>query len=359
MRKLLMLFLLSIVLLGGSACNRATERAAFKAQAQLDEAMLQMEVRQFDRAFDEAMTAYKTLDELLSQSPNNVDVKLLRIRALLTLFMTRNTLLIEQAAPLPRSLVRLPDKKDYRDYAQYATPALEALKEMVNTRAKYSDEEEATIYGNLGAVFRLDKETAQDSAEAYGKAAEAYRHWLFELKGDSSKIGSHQVAIQKVRHQLRSMLMNEAEALLLAENWVEALGVLKEAAGGEDLKFFTVHFDLLEQRIANVQTKIKEQEEAEAHSREVRLEQVVRDRKKRNLSKRGELGGYNPYQADLLFTQSELADLKNNLMYRIICLANLNQDEELKKAREVLRTHYPEADSSLWSLLLQNRESKR
>ncbi|MCB1135551.1 MAG: hypothetical protein KDK78_04715 [Chlamydiia bacterium] len=349
--------LILLITLLCSACQHADDKQAHVSQGVLDEADLLMASRYFDQASQTANSVIPTLTELVTKHPENTDIQLLLVRAHLLTFLAENALLIDQSPPRTQSLIRIPRMNEYKDYDTHVKPALDTLIKLANSDTKFSFEQQAFIYGNIAAIFRLSPDTAERSVTEYDKAIAAYRSWRQELEAPKSKIQSNKYALERIDNQIRAMLMAQAEAGLLAEEWSKCLDSLQSAAGGTDLQFFTVHFGQLEQRKAVLETKVRN-EEASGDSQPKRLLSMAKQRAKQSGNKRDEIASYSPYQAELIFTRAELNDLQNNLAYRIICLHRLNRIQERDAARTTLRAFYPDMEAKV-SAALQIQENKR
>ena len=347
-------FICILFLCGG--CQHAIEREAHRAQALLNEADLLMNARLFNEAEQNAREALEKLEVSLARQPENIDFRLLRVRGWMTVFFSRNILTIEQAPIRARSLVRFPEFSELVDYDTMVKPAENELKALINGPELMSHDQQAFAHSTLAAIYRLNLNTLDHSLREYAKAVEVYQRQLNKLRNDDSNIGSHDFAIMRLENQLRSIKQAESEVFLLKESWTEALAVLQSMMGGTDLKFFSTQFDLWEGKIASLEAKLSLDERLQESSREQRLLLSIQEKKsERNLSKSERLGGKNPYQVELLHSRIQLDQIKNNLVYRIICHFQLKEAATLELARAALRGHYPELDRELIQQLEENR----
>lgn len=343
---------LLIMLLCLSSCQRSIDRNAQRAQALLDEADLLIDSRLFTDAELKTKEANEKLTKVIEKYPDNIDYRLLHIRSLMTLFVARNTLTIEQADIRPRSLVRFPDTETLSDFSTTIIPAELALKEIIHGSAPLKFDQKAYVHSTLAAIYRLKVETNEESLKEYNIALSTYEEELQRLRSEEKALGSNKFAIMRIEHNIRSLQQAKTEVLLLVERWDEALEVLRDSMAGTDLKFFPVQFDLLEGEIAILKNKLSLDETLAEGSRESKLLQSIEAKKKERWhSKQENLGGKNPYQVELLLRQVQLDELQNNLMYRIIALYQLKESERLEQARKTLRGHYPEMDAELYQLL--------
>ena len=347
------LFFWVVLLLG---CTFSSEKEGFRCQALLDEAELYIESRQFDLSEEKIAQALERIEDVLSRNPSNIDISLLKTRAYFLLFMTRNTLILEQARIRPRSLVRLPEMYEYRDYAETIIPAKLILQELINTRDKeLSYEQRGFIHASLAAIFRLNLATAKEANEQYNLAVAAYRTWLNQLKSPKTKIGSKEINIHRIQKEILDLCMAQAEVNLLQEHWVETLDLLERTKGGKDLKYFSVQFELIEEEIAAITNKCIEEKIKFDQSRGGKLSTAIQKARSSQLSYKDQLICSSPYEFELRHKRQNLQNVQNNLMYRIICYYHLNQQENLDKSRHILRTYYPELDQRLAALLMSEK----
>jgi len=333
------------------ACQKPFEREASRSQALLDEADLLMEVRRFDQAEDKARDALDRLNIILAKVPDNADYRLIRARANITLFMSQNTIIIENAKPRPRSLVRIPDVTEYIDYDSTMVPAEKELKEVLNNNSNLALEQKGYAHGMLAVIFRLNPATARQADEQYAAAIGAYEGWLKEMRRDRPRIGSNEFNIMRLENQIRGLLMARAEVNLLAENWAQALSLLEQVMAGNDLQYFEVQFPFFEKNIASIEQGLDTDTRISVDPRVERLNTAIAKTRKGQFLQREKVAAQDPRKAQMLQMKVELAETKNNLTYRIICYYNLNDQARLNAAREVLRANYPELDAELASQL--------
>lgn len=348
MRTFSILFLSLLMLCAFGGCGRAEMRSAAKAQGILDESDLLIEARNFPKARDGAIDAMKKIDDLLAEDPENIAYKLLKVRAHMTIFMTKNILIMENAEPKPRSLVRLPELKDYVDYDLHIGYVEKELKGLLNNSAVLSEDQKAYIHGTLAAVLRLNTKTLAQADQEYAKAQEVYQGMRDKLKNEKKKIGSNEWAITRTENMIRDLQMARSEVDLLAEDWNGALKQLGDAFAGEDLKFFSTHFKIIRSSIASLEAKLEQDELLMIKSREEKLlRKISIQKQKRTLSKTEELAAENPYKLELLQNQLLLSQMQNNLIYRIICYKQLGAADKLQEARDILREFFPDLEEEL------------
>jgi hypothetical protein len=352
MRTFSILLLSILTLCCFSGCGRAETRAAAKAQGILDESDLLIEARNFPKAREGAIDAMRQIDDLLKANPDNISYQLLKVRAHLIIFMTKNILIIENAEPKERSLVRLPDLNQYADYDLHITYVETELKKILDNGAVLSDDQKAYIHGTLASVFRLNTKTLELSDQEYAIAQEIYQKLRADLKHEKKKIGTNDWAITRAENIIRDLQMARAEVDLLAEKWDEALKQLGDAFAGDDLKFFSTHFKILLSSIASLEAKLQQDELLDIKSREDKLlKSIATEKRKRTLSKTDKLAAENPYRLEMLQNQMLLNQMQNNLMYRIICYKQLGDGKRLKEAREILHEFFPELEEELMKQL--------
>lgn len=344
-RTLTAFALLCCVLLTG--CQHGREQQAHKAKDQLDEADLLTEVRKLKQADEAAQQALDILQPLRESEPSNVDFRLLEIRAYMTQFISRNIVVMESAPPLPRSWVRLPEVSQYKDYQETAGRAFELLKDVLNGDTELTREQRGYVHGTLASIFRLDKQTADQAIDQYEQAIEAYQEWANDLKSKETKVGSQSLNITRLNNQITGLRMAQAEVNLLLERWEYALEDLKLAMAGDDLAYFSVQFQMLDQFIAQMQHKVDSDQRMIKDPRVEKMQEALRNRTKGKLSNREKVAQYDPNKAALIQGQIDLANTQNNLIYRIICLHQLGRHENEQQARTILRTYYPELDNML------------
>lgn len=346
--RIVSLFCLSIFfLIAFSSCGRASKREATRGQALLDEADLYMELRELDKAEENAQQALQKFSILVEESPDNVDYRILRVRSRVTLFMAQNFLVIEKAKPLPRSLVRLPEKEELIDYDQTALIAEQELKEILQMPVELTWDQAGFVHGTLAAIYRLNLQTLTLANQQYEEARQIYLKRLQDLKTEKKKVGSNTIAILRLENQIKGLLLAQAEVNLLAEQWETALMLLQQMVAGSDLQYFSLHFQRLEDQISRLEAQLEEQARLDVGSREAKLLAKIQEKKEKKYSLLVELGGLSPQKVELIQSRIQLADLQNNLSYRIICLHNLGKFGQLEEAHSVLRQHYPELDSEL------------
>jgi len=346
--RLFLGFLLTLSL----GCSFSSDKEGFRSQALLDEAELYMESRQFDLSDEKINEALKKVKGALSRDPSNIDIALLKARAYFLLFMTRNTLILEQAKIRPRSLVRLPEMYEYRDYPETVVPAKTILEEMINTRdQELSHEQRGFIHSYLAAIFRLNLATAKQANEQYGLAVTTYRTWLNQLRSTKTKIGSKEINTHRILGEILNLSLAQVEVNLLQEQWIEALNLLERTKGNKDLKYFPVQFELIEEEIATLSNKCMKEKIKFDKSRGGKLSAAIQKARHSKLSYKDQLICSSPYEFDLRQKRHNLQNVQNSLMYRIICYYNLQQQKNLDEARHILRTYYPELDHKLTTLL--------
>lgn len=340
--------LIATVALCFTACQSSTlEREAGRAQGTLAEADLLMELRRFDEAEARGYEALDKVAVILEQAPENIDYRLLRVRALMTIFMAKNVVIIEQAPVRKGSLVRIPARSEYREYDDLVGPSEAELKDIANNIDDLSWEQSGYVHGMLAAILRLTPETAEDADREYVLALDAYEAWLTDLKDNRPIVGSNNFQIGRLENQIRGLLLARAEVNFLTEDWSVALEMLEEVMAGPDLKYFEVQFPFLEKQVEDIQKKLEDDERITLDPRVRRLNEAIARTRKGSMSAREERAAMDPYKAQLLHIKIELADTKNNLLYRIICYQRLGRQQEYDEARLILRTYYPELDATV------------
>jgi antitoxin component HigA of HigAB toxin-antitoxin module len=340
-----------------SCSSFSNKQEAHRSQQQLDDAELLMEVRHFDRAEEKCRIALASIERLLLASPENIDYRLIRIRALMGIFMSQNTVTIQQAKPQPRSLIRIPAPHLYKDFQETAGLASDDLKELINTRKNLSLEQKSYIHGMLGAILRLRKETAREAEAQYEKALTAYQIWINELIETPPKVGSQEQTLTRLRNQVRGLRMAQVEINLLLEDWKSALSFAEEAMAGKDLEFFPTQFSILEKLIAEMEMKVAQEKlQKPTDLRVQRLTAALnKKREKKEKSALEELASTSPYKIAGIQARLELAVAQNNLMYRIICYRYLNDTKLLAESQNILRNRYPALDIELEKYLQVNK----
>ena len=350
MRRLLFL-ILSFSLVLFSSCNRAEQRLGSRTQTLLTEAELLNQSRQFQKARDTIDEAMVLLDELDEKDPERLDYKLMRAKAYMLRFLSKNIQVIEDAEIRPRSLVQLPEMGAYIDYETDIAPARNILSKVLNEKDKLDLSDQAYVHSMLGAIFRLSDRDLSEADSQYQMGIRAYQKQLDEYKAETDKLKPHDIGIKKLENSIRAMQLQRVEVLLLAEQWGEALQLLEENMAGTDLRFFATQFEIVEDHISQIQERIAIADSMRKETRGNKLASALKDRRGAWSKVRDEVGGANPYKAELMQNQIYLADLQNNLIYRIICYHNQRQDSELDEAKKVLETYYPDVNAELDELL--------
>ncbi len=337
MRKILFLCTVALLLLT-SSCGNKMEKEAILTQDALDQADMLVGRREFKKAEELCQQTIGSLTPLIKANPNKAIFRLLRARANITLFIANNIVVIEKTKLLPKSLVPLPSMKDYLLYDPYIVSAREDVQAVLSNKEPLSHEQNAAAHASMGDILRLNKDTAKEASKEYALAALAYSDWIAELKEKQGKTASEQFNISRLKGQIHRIQLAEAETDMIAEDWTASLAVLEKIMAGSDLKYFTVQFNLLENSLVEIERKVHRasRPKSEGGALDVKNEDVA----------------YIPtYQAAYLQTQIELANVKNNLIYRIICYYQLGQKDSLAEACKILTDYYPDIESKLMDLL--------
>ena len=352
MRVNFYVFPLFIACLLLSSCGRAEQRGINRAQTYLDEAAILNESRRFDRAEEKATEAIKQLQVLMVESPDNFELRLLKSRAYTSLFMSKNIVIMENATVQNESLVRLPKFHEYVNYEETLKLAEENLLYVLNHyKEELKEEHLSYIHASLAGVYRLDTKKLKSADEEYVKALDIYKSSLHRLKNDESKIGNHNLAIARLENTIRSLQMARAEVNLLAKNWPQALDILRSAMAGTDLEFFPVQFEILNGQIYSIHRRMADAEKLRQSSRGHRFLAAIKDKKAPESLEKNAISGSDPYMGELLQTQLYLTDVQNNLLYRIICYYQMQQEPQLEKAYQILGEFFPELRSQTQQLL--------
>lgn len=344
--------LLILICLCFTSCSSvSTKRDLRDLEALLEEGNAQINMRQFGKAEEVGEEALKLASRLAKASPDDVTVQLLWIQADMQLFMAKNVMTFENAPIEEKSLVRMPKLAALIDYEKHLQPAEERLKSLINEKVPLTARQLGFVRGSLAAIFRLSKKTAPEAVGQYRLAIEAYEALLAEKKKKWPRQQSKRVDIHQIEDKVRSLKMSEAEVLLLIHDFGKALTTLQNAMAGEDLKFFSTQFDVMEERLISLRARILEGETYGQNPRSKKLRDTLNRMKKERMTHREWVAEANPYRLDLVKTQTNLAETQNNLLYRIICYKQLGQNEKLEEARKILRAYYPEIDSELETFL--------
>lgn len=347
MQKIIFTIMICLCL---QACDYREHAKAIKSQSQLDTAQESIEQREFLQAEDLIKTAIKSLDELIEKDRDNVDYLLLRARAYYLLFLSKNTLVMERALARPRSLVKLPEFSEYIDFDGSIELSKKDLQRVLILPAK--NEEKAVARSLLGNLLGLDAQGALNADEQYKKAIEHFQEKFYELQ-ENSKIGSQKFAKEAIEEKIKALMLSRVEVLMLAEEWQKALRILQEHMAGDDLKYFSVHFTLFENKINTLEKRLEDNKKRTAQSREAKLHQVIEKIRQKKLPKQN-LEQFNPIELELLKTEEQLTETKNHLIYRIICYYNSSNEQSLRQSEEILRSFYPEIHAKLRLALEQN-----
>lgn len=342
-----------LVLINSSCSNNGHAKASY-GSAYLGEAEALLEGREFQKAEEMALKALDHYNQALLAEPNNVDFLLVRSRIYFTLFRCKNTLIIERAPEQPRSLVKIPEQWEYIDFDQTLTLAEGDLKKVINSSESLPLEQEAAARGLLGNIYRLSKTSAKLADAQMEKSIEATKRWITELQNPQKKLESHTFKIKRARKQLEEMSMARVEVLLLDGQWSTALNILEQVVAGPDLKYFSIQFNLLENKITGFLNKLKENQEHTKTSREGKLMRYLEKARSKKAEEGDVFYQYNSTELELLQTELQLTLIKNNLIYRIICYHHLRHKENLQQAHNILRSFYPDIDAKLTLALQQS-----
>lgn len=336
-----------------NGCSPTSDKDLTKNRALLDEADLYMEFGQLSEAKSKASEVIKNVSFLIAKQPSDISYLLLHARALLTKFLITNSSVISNAPLQPKSLVRIPQFNDYIGYDRYILVALIDLKKAQEIGAPLRKDQSAALHAMLASIYRLNMNTMSKANVQYKHAIKSYRAHLLDLKRDKPNVGTNNFAQTQVKNQIRLLTISRAEVKLTMHKWDMALRVLKQMMGGDSLEYFDLMFNKIETKIASLKD-----EAIKDHERTPEKAKIIADivAKKRNPStKAKELAGYSAYQINIMQAEIELASLKNNLMYRIICYHWLSLNSKHNDARIVLRKYYPILDSELSHLLKNSK----
>ena len=342
MNRLIILIYFCILGICFHSCQQSTNKEAQTSQNLLDESELLIESREFKEAYKSAKKALNTIQLVIKKDKKNPDFQLLEIRALLNMFMAQNTLIIENSNIRPRSLVRLPFPEDYQNLEETLVPAKKQLIQMANEAKNLSFEQEGYIHSSLATIFRLNLTTLNQADKEYNKSIKHYYNWVDELQATTKSQRRNALKVENIKNQIQNLKIAQIEVNLLKENWNRSLDLLQITMGNSDLQYFSTHFSLLENQIEGLIEKLQEYKKKKTGTRENNLTLLLEKIRKQPLSKKENLARTNPYVLELNHLFSKLTDLKNNLLYRIICYHNLKDKEKLKESTSILLRFYPE-----------------
>ncbi len=335
-----------------SGCGVSVDKEQRQNQIILDEADLYLEFGQRNEALARAHQAIRNLNLLLAESPSESSYLLLHARALLTAFLAKNAPIIQKSPLQPKSLIHMPKKADYIDYDRYVGVALLNLRKAEDIGAPLESEQKAALHAMLASIYRLQMKTMSEANIQYKMAIQAYKNYLYSLEIDQKPLGKKSFAIQQVTNQIRHLILARSEVKIAQHKWQMALDLLQAMMGGDDLAYFDVKFQQLEEKIAELQ-ELANREHPRTPDRANAIAKLVAEKREFD-SKAKELASASSYKVNLLQTEIELAALKNNLMYRIICYYWLNDMSRYEQARVYLRKYYPSLDAQLSTLLKQS-----
>ncbi len=341
--------LLLFLILGLTGCNSNTDRDLNRNKTLLDEADLYLEFSQITEAKAKATEAIRNLDLLMAKKPSDIPYLLLHARALITKFLITNSSIIAEAPIQAKSLIRIPHFNNYIGYDKYISIAILDLKRAQEINPLMKSDQSAALHAMLASIYRLQMSSMSKANVQYKLSIKAYHTYLQELEKDKKPIGNHNFAITQIKNQIRLLTISRAEVKLAMHKWNKALRVLKKMMGGADFDFFDVTFNKIETKIANLKNESKKEHTSTPEKARAISEIVTKKRSPSNKSK--ELAGYSSYQINVMQAEIELASLKNNLMYRIICYYWLGNKSQYEQGRMVLRKYYPALDSELSYLL--------
>ena len=352
-RITLLLFAITVLV---SSCTGQHNSQASRGSSLLNEAEYLLETREFQKAENTGFKALEKINLALSSKPHNADYLLLRARSYFLLFLAKNTLVMENAPERPNSLVKIPNFWDYIDFDKTIPLAERDLKAVLDLEKSLSLEQKSAVWGMLGSIYRLNSSTLENSNENYKKAISFIEQWLYDLEHSSSKIKNKSFALERAKKQIQEMKMARVEVLLLAEKWDLALSILQEIMAGDDLKYFSIQYTLLENKISSLLKRLKEIDEHAKETREDKLRRLIAENRKKRHVENGTSSDLSPIEVELLNVEEKLTFTKNNLIYRIICYHNLRKKKELDETRNILRDFYPDIDEKLNLSLEKNRK---
>lgn len=352
MNRIKQSFLLIIFAFTLFSCeSKKNDIKAAHSIALLNEAEYMLDIREFGESESKVIEALEMLAPIISKNPTNIDYLLLRSRAYYLLFSSKNTLVIENSPEQPQSLVRIPEMWNYIDYDTTILLAKKDIEEILKQGKSATLEQKVAARAMLGNIFRLNPSTCLKAYEQYQKAVDASKKLLHDLEHPKNKLEQKNLAVARVKEQTQALRTSQVEVLLLAREWKKSLSILESMMAGEDLKYFSVQFTLLENKIAALQTRLKESTRYNKESREGKLNRLLEKVRKK---KRKDVQGfekYNPIEIELIKTERSLVSMKNNLIYRIICYHHTKQNARLQRAHNILRSFYPNLDEKITEAL--------
>ncbi len=332
------------------SCQQIQDKNIRKIETMLSQADMFINMREFDKSQEKAHTAITKLNGMINEDRGNVHLRLLRARATITLFIAKNTLIIENAPHRKSSLVRIPEKSDYIDYDKTVTIVQNDIQKVLQTTQKLSKDQQASAYAILATLFRLDQDSAGVAFKEYEKAIKIYESLILSIKNKKKHFSPQTITTDQLEDQISSLRLAQAEVALLLEQWNKALITLEKMLGGKDLKYFDVQFQILEHSLARLEAKIKEGN-TNIDPRTLRLERLSQTWRDIRKPRDKLLSDLKTHELELLHTDIKLIMAQNNLSYRIICYHNLRQYEQFETAREILHNYYPDLHNKLLTYL--------
>lgn len=339
--KILLVSLLFTMLL--CSCNKFEKKILLRNQKMVHQAEAFINTREFDKAKESVDLALKDLNSEIQKHPENPHLRIIRAQALLTLFRAENFPIFDQSPPRPRNLIQLPKKHEFMDLEKTLPPAIEDLKFALqeNLRSELTTNHEIIAYTTLGHIYRLDETQLEKADKAYETVSEILKK---EYKSQWDKLSSsrpHRRKLDQLQNQLNYVIFSQVEVNLLAENWPKALGLLEQLGGKQDLKFFSTQFPLMENKIENIKNKIAELKASPNETRDKKLVNLIQAKRSNKPMASDAIG---IYEGMLVQAEIDLANLTNNLKYRIICYNNIKDKNLEKEARRILRMYFPQLD---------------
>jgi hypothetical protein len=357
MNHLKKIFLVLAILILAVSCGKRGEDKASKGVYLLNEAEFLLESRDFNQPKEKILQALAIFDEIIKEYPDKVDFLLYRARAYILLFQNDNALTIERAPERARSLVKIPNTWEYSNYDQTILKAEDDLQHILNLRDSISNKQEASARAMMGNIYRLNVDKAGEADEYYQKAIAATKRWRTELESTKTRLDSHTYDIQRAVKQIELLETARVEVSLLAENWGTALSILEDTMAGQDFKYFSVQFILLENKIAKLFDRLDANKEEEKETRAGKLKRLLNEVRSKKKDDKG-LAAYNALELEIMKTEEIITDTKNNLIYRIICYHNLGKSDELSISHGILQSFYPDIDAKLTLSLQQSTQEK-
>ena len=329
-----------------TSCNTADKKLAYQSQRLLDKADQLIEHREFDEAYAQTQKAHSQLETLLNKDKTNADYILLLARSNFVAFIAKNTRIIENSPLNSLSLTRLPEVSQYKDYPLFISQGIDSLLELEKNPTLLSFQQKASLHSLLAAMYHLNSKTLDKSISEYERAIQVNREWISDLQSKHSKRQPKGIAINRIRNQIQALKMNQITVYIIQHNWSGGLNKLETLKGKDDLKYFDINLQHQYAHLDDLKNQASQDKKNSSFSKVKNFFRKSSTPQKEDINSYGSL---SLHKVEVLQAKINIAYLKNQLIYRMICYAHLGKTDQLKTCSLILKKY----DASLNTELLQ------